>query len=797
MLKPLTIITTLAAVAISFAQTLQIKVLDNDNLLPVNGVYLYDSDGGIDSTDVDGRVNLHELKDDATVLFKHRLYKSKELSYSTLKKKKTVKMVPVEGSTEETAAPTGSFTENKDSVPYKKLVLNKKNMELYNPRTSTDLLAATDEVFIQKNGQGAGCPMIRGFSANALLFTIDGVRMNNAIYRSDNLQNLISLDPSALESAEVIFGPGSTLYGSGAMGGVFNFHFKDPVLSSDGSVEKSGMAMGRFSAANMEKTGSVNFKFSKNNVGSFTAITFSNFGDVRMGNDTMPLIPSDTGGYYDVYGRKNYMQGNTPVANANPAVQKYSGYSVFNVLEKVRMAVNSDVALNGSLYFSTTGHVPRYDKLIEPNGDKLKYSEWYYGPQRWLLSAIALEYSKPQPLFAAAKATLSYQNYKESSHSRSMFFSTDELKNDTASVNVVSATVDCKKPLGERSVLTYGIEAAYNSVKSAAGNENIATGQTNRTGAQYPDGSNDYVTGDIYSYFKTCWNPTVTSVAGARYSRFYLHSMYKDLLYNLPGREIKINAGSPSGCLGVIIQPFDFWRMTLNGSTGFRAPDISDFSNTNGEPRVLSDNLEPEYVYSFEFGNNVELGKNIGLEATTFISQAQNRLIGENIAYNGVAVPSLSNNGTATIGGGNINVTIRFSNSFSLKNTVTFTAGLDSEQTPLYAVPPLFGATHFLFRLGRVNGDFYMRYNGRKSKGQQATDMIVPDDQIYLYPVDNNGDYFSPSWYTLNLATTTILTKNLDLNLGVENIFNKCYRPYANGIAAPGTNLVCSIRGKL
>ena len=80
---------------------------------------------------------------------------------------------------------------------------------LRNPQTAADLLAQTGAVFIQKSQLGGGSPMIRGFATNRVLLVVDGVRMNNAIYRSGNLQNIISIDPLSIETAEVIFGPGS------------------------------------------------------------------------------------------------------------------------------------------------------------------------------------------------------------------------------------------------------------------------------------------------------------------------------------------------------------------------------------------------------------------------------------------------------------------------------------------------------------------------------------------------------------------------------------------------------------
>ncbi|MCK7536351.1 MAG: Plug domain-containing protein [Marinilabiliales bacterium] len=100
-------------------------------------------------------------------------------------------------------------------------------MEFDNPQTSADLLAKSNEVFVQKSQLGGGSPMIRGFSTNKILLVVDGVRMNNAIYREGNLQNVLSLDANTIENSEIIFGPGSVTYGSDALGGVMDFHTKE------------------------------------------------------------------------------------------------------------------------------------------------------------------------------------------------------------------------------------------------------------------------------------------------------------------------------------------------------------------------------------------------------------------------------------------------------------------------------------------------------------------------------------------------------------------------------------------
>ncbi|NJN34367.1 MAG: TonB-dependent receptor plug domain-containing protein [Saprospiraceae bacterium] len=73
---------------------------------------------------------------------------------------------------------------------------------------------------------------MRGFEASRVLLVVDGVRMNNLIYRSGHLQNAITVDQNMLDRVEVLFGTASTVYGSDALGGVVHFFTKKPLLNA-------------------------------------------------------------------------------------------------------------------------------------------------------------------------------------------------------------------------------------------------------------------------------------------------------------------------------------------------------------------------------------------------------------------------------------------------------------------------------------------------------------------------------------------------------------------------------------
>jgi hemoglobin/transferrin/lactoferrin receptor protein len=96
-------------------------------------------------------------------------------------------------------------------------VINAKEIIKLSPQTSADLLAAIPGIKVQKSQMGGGSPVIRGMESNRVMLVIDGVRMNNAIYRKGHLQNAITVSPNQLDKTEVVFGPSSVIYGSDAL----------------------------------------------------------------------------------------------------------------------------------------------------------------------------------------------------------------------------------------------------------------------------------------------------------------------------------------------------------------------------------------------------------------------------------------------------------------------------------------------------------------------------------------------------------------------------------------------------
>jgi len=304
---------------------------------------------------------------------------------------------------EKVTVSVNKWEQKQNEVPNKIARVNMQTVRLQNPQTAADMLNLTGSVFIQKSQLGGGSPMIRGFATNRILIVVDGVRMNNAIYRSGNLQNVISIDPLSTQAAEVIFGPGSIIYGSDAIGGVMDFHSLQPEYAQYKKWRTRGNAVARYSSANNERTGHLDFSAGTKRFAYTGSVTYSDFDDLKMGKhngDASYLRPQ----YAIRANNKDSM-----VTNPSPLVQRFTGYQQLNVLQRLRFKASDHLDLQYTFHYSGTGNVPRYDRLIETSGGNLAFAEWYYGPQLWRMHALQATITGTNKLFNSARIIAAYQ----------------------------------------------------------------------------------------------------------------------------------------------------------------------------------------------------------------------------------------------------------------------------------------------------------------------------------------------------------------------------------------------------
>ena len=798
----LTILLTLLYMSAAFSQT--VTVVDGETQEPLAGVNIFTEDRSIAQvTDRAGQASLDNFNNEETIIFSYVGYQQTRFSYAELADsdlKVELQRKPM--SMGEMVVSANRWAQDSREIPVSVERVTPDEIRLQNPQTAADLLGVSNEVFIQKSQMGGGSPMIRGFATNRVLLVVDGVRMNNAIFRGGNLQNVISLDANAIENTEVVFGPGSVTYGSDAIGGVMSFNTLSPKLSVDGEPRVEGNVLTRISSANWGKTGHVDLNVGYDRWGSVTSFTYSDYEDMRMGSDG----PSE-------YKREEFVRrvnGQDMVLdNERPNIQQPTGYSQFNLMQKFRYRPNKDWDLKLGVHYSTTTDLPRYDRLTEKENGQFRTAEWYYGPQQWLMVNGNATYYSDSKLFDELKTTVAYQDYEESRNDRD--FRDPNLRNREEHVRAYSMNFDFEKQLTEQSTLFYGIEGLVNKVYSDAFVRNINTGSRSSTSSRYPDNS----TWQSYAAFvnyKNNLSDMWTVTGGVRYNQYIIDATFTDRLQNFPFEEAELNRGALTGSIGTVFRPTDSWQINGHISTGFRAPNIDDigkiFDSEPGSVVVPNPNLEPEYAYNFELGAQKVFGEKLKVDIAAFYTILDNAMARRDFALNGQdsvmydgtlsQVQAIQNVSSATVRGLQASIEYQVSPSLNLSSHLSIQEGEeeseDGPDEPLRHVAPTFGSTHITYEPGNLTVDVYADYNG-----EIANDDLAPSERgkPHLYAQNSAGNPYSPSWYTLNLKSSYQVSEQITLNFGVENITNQRYRPYSSGISAPGRNVIFGIRGNI
>jgi hemoglobin/transferrin/lactoferrin receptor protein len=266
-------------------------------------------------------------------------------------------------SLEEVVISASNFVEKKKNIAQKIDIISANTIAQNNAQNTGDLLINTGKIFVQKSQQGGSSPVLRGFEASRVLLVVDGVRMNNAIYRSGHLQNVITSDQNSLSRVEVMYGPSSTIFGSDALGGIVHLITKSPVLSGDKKFLTTGSAFTRYSSVNNEKTIHADISLGGKKLAWFQSYNYSDFGDMKMGSNYLSKYP-DFGRRSTYVGKINGVD--TVLANSDDRVQKFSGYKQWDIIQKLLFKQNDHISHSLNFQLSNSTDVPRYD-LSEPH----------------------------------------------------------------------------------------------------------------------------------------------------------------------------------------------------------------------------------------------------------------------------------------------------------------------------------------------------------------------------------------------------------------------------------------------
>jgi len=788
--------------SLCMAQTL--KIYDKSNLQYLEKAQIFNNSlpDSIYVTDANGVVDISKIEQKGQITLQHTYYLSQTVSFDQLKEMSfSVGMIEKMNDLDEVVVSASRFEEKKKDVVQKIQVVRSSDLKQMNQTSTADMLAQTGNVLVQKSQQGGGSPIIRGFETNRVLLVVDGVRMNNAIYRGGHLQNVMTIDNSVLDRVEIAFGPSAVVYGSDAMGGVMHFYTKDPTLSTTEVPLEKANAYGRYFSASNGYAVHGDLSIANRKFGSLTAFTVSKFGDLRQGAKRSSKYP-DFGKRPWYVDRINGVD--SMLQNKDQNVQVGSGYEQLDLLQKFLYQSSKDVKHTLNFQYSTTNDVPRYDRLTQESGANPKFAEWYYGPQRRLFLSYKLDLTKRMKIYDNARMIVGYQNIEESRMDRR--FKKDILNHRIEKLNILSGNIDFEKQIG-RSEIRYGIEGYTNLVNSTAFAEDIVHDTRLPLDTRYPDGGSQmtglaaYATNTI-ELGKTKGRWIVNS--GLRFSFVDLTAKFNDQsFFPFPFSTIEQQNSNLTGNMGLIFNPGKGFRVTGNFSTGFRAPNVDDlskvFESVQGTVIVPNPKLKAEYSYNGELGISKTFKDRVTLSLLGYYTQLNNLIYTQKSQFNGQdsilyggqlsQVISPTNTGSAYIYGLEGGLSGNLTSFLSVFGTLNYTYGrinTDSTDYPMDHIAPLFGRIGFTYTQKRFKAEVFSNFAGAKLL--KDYNLIGEDNFAYATP---DG---MPAWYTLNLRVNYQFHKQLGLQVACENILDINYRTFASNISSPGRNFLITLR---
>lgn len=820
----------LSALCFAYAEAQNITIRDNSSRDLLPNVVIKDKNGKTVTTNNSGVAGISDLDKSDSLTLWNVSYHAKKFMASEQDMSLTLNSKLVQ--LDEVVFSANKKEENMMDVPYNITIIKQKEIEFGNQPTSADVLQNTGQVFVQKSQLGGGSAVMRGFEANKVLIVVDGVRMNNAIYRGGHLQDLITLDANMLDRTEVIFGPASTIYGSDALGGVMHFYTKAPQFSSTDKLLVKGNGALRYSTAMGEQTGHLDLNVGSKKFASMTNITFSDFNDLKSGTTKLAGSPNswDCNYYIDHYTNTNGVQRDTMLLNPDNNVMKRSGYGQFDLMQRFAFKASEYLTFGLNFQYSQSTNINRYDRLTETgtstisvatgstdaNGNpiyirtnKLRFAEWYYGPQKRLLTALSADFSKKTAISDNIRFIAAFQKIDQDRISRN--FQNNFKTSQWEDVSVISVNIDAYKKIKEKHELRYGLETTMNNVNSTAETRNIIVDTVSKAQTRYGDDGNKMNTNGVYLSHSWEVNENFVISDGLRFTMNSLESNFKDTtFYKFPYTKASQKNNAVTGCIGFTWKEKDNYKVSLLANTGFRTPNIDDMSklfNSNASILVVPNpDLKPEYASNFELNFSKIIEKNYRFDLAAYYTVLENAIVQADFKFNGAdsamfngsmkKTQAMQNKDRAYIYGVTGGFQFDFNQHVSFKSTVSYVYGRYADVKkdtvlPLDHIPPLFGQTSLLVKQNKMDGEFFVRFQGKK-----ATDDYSPSGEDNAQYSADRAKGYMPAWFTVNARVGFNINNSLRINLACENITDNRYRVFASGINSPGRNFIISLRAK-
>jgi hemoglobin/transferrin/lactoferrin receptor protein len=471
---------------------------------------------------------------------------------------------------EVTVTPARGEQERTFDVPEPVSVTTREEIDARPHQILSQVLRGEPGILVQQTTTAQGSPFIRGFSAQRIVYLIDGIRFNVATARAGATQYLGWINPGAVRRLEVVRGPSSVQYGSDALGGTVNVISERPPIGIRRN-EIAGHAGVMYGSADRSGLGEASL------IVETPLLSIRGGGSARKMDDLRPGdgidshssltrflgLPSDV--LYTRMPDTGYSQGGGYVAATLPL-----GRGSYDVIRSgtgpPTVSTGNSSSLTG-LYMHEQQHdVSRYDRII--GGDGLHRSA--FDPQRLDFGYLRYDRAQTGP-FNAVQGTFSINRQEDDRLEQTQPTALRDTEN--ARVTAFGYQGQATTLLARKHAVTFGGEIydEYIDTSRVQFLDNPTRQVTLRP--EIPDGTR-YISTSVFVQDSTeVLAGRVSLRGGLRYGNFSFRTKAQPA-FNVKDEEVTSDAVTFNA--GAVVALHENLNATVSVNRGFRAANAFD-----------------------------------------------------------------------------------------------------------------------------------------------------------------------------------------------------------------------------
>ena len=614
----------------------------------------------------------------------------------------------------------------------------------------TDALENAAGVFVQQTTPGQGAAIVRGLRGSAILHLVDGMRLNNAIFRSAPTQYFALVPVTAVDHVEVLRGTPTSLYGSDAVGGAVQVVTRMPVFESP-DTGYGGSAYAGWGSAELEQRIGATLDAGNRTFAATASLEHLKTGNRRIGGGER-IAPS---GYESTAGRLGLAW--TP---------------------------DEDRRWYLDLHYLEQPSTPRVDELVPGFGQtEPSSSEFFFEPNTRTFAHLRYDRARG-PFDLDWRFDLAWQRVDDDRRTRD--FGSDERRLEKNRSDLAGAMLTVSKQR-ERAFWLVGAEIYSDRVSSSRRAVDITSGATSPLLPRFPDGSRLdqaalFVNGELRVSDRQVLN------GGLR-----LNAVDVDVPATPVSDAARVDVTDLSGDLGWRFDVSEHWQLVANAGYGFRAPNVFDLGSLGNRPgnrfNIPNTSLGSENVLHLDAGLR-RLGDDWTVEFVAFALDYDDRITSVSTGQTtpgGRDIVQSVNAAESRIYGFEAEFDWLLGQYLDILATLRYTRGeqsVDGIDEPADRIPPLSGRLSVKYATG---GPWSARaWIAFADEQDRLSGRDIRDVRI-----DPNG---TPGWGVIGASGSWQSTDGWELSLRIDNLLDKRYRKHGSGIDAPGRNIGITVR---